>query len=61
VYLPLLPTIKHQLFETGVANAAVGNAANQYKIGRYVDLTNTGGQGIYGAPNTLNSIIYSQV
>jgi hypothetical protein len=37
----------------GVANAAVGNAANQYKIGRYVDITNTTGQGIYGQTNTL--------
>ncbi len=30
----------------GVQNAAVGNAANQYKIGRYVDITNTCGQGM---------------
>ena len=37
----------------GVQNTAVGNAANQYKIGRYVDLTNTGGQNIYGATNSL--------
>jgi hypothetical protein len=37
----------------GVANASVGNAANQYKIGRYVDTTNTSGQGIYGTTNTL--------
>ena len=37
----------------GVQNTTVGNAANQYKIGRYVDTTNTGGQGIYGASNTL--------
>jgi hypothetical protein len=37
----------------GAQNSAVGNMANQYKIGRYVDLTNTGGQGIYGATNTL--------
>jgi hypothetical protein len=37
----------------GAQNTAVGNATNQYKIGRYVDLTNTGGQGIYGATNTL--------
>ena len=37
----------------GAANAAVGNAANQFKIGRYVDITNTSGQGIYGATNTL--------
>ena len=34
-------------------NTAVGNAANQYKIGRYVDINNTGGQGIYGLTNTL--------
>jgi hypothetical protein len=37
----------------GAANVAVGNAANQYKIGRYVDITNTAGQGIYGTTNTL--------
>jgi hypothetical protein len=37
----------------GIANTAIGNAANQYKIGRYVDITNTTGQGIYGATNTL--------
>jgi hypothetical protein len=37
----------------GAQNTAVGNAANQYKIGRYVDLTNTGGQNIYGATNSL--------
>jgi hypothetical protein len=37
----------------GAANTAVGNAANQFKIGRYVDITNTTGQGIYGATNTL--------
>jgi hypothetical protein len=29
------------------------DAHHQYKIGRYVDTTNTGGQGIYGASNTL--------
>jgi hypothetical protein len=39
----------------GVANAAVGNAANQYKIGRYVDLTNTGGQGIYGGSGLMTN------
>jgi hypothetical protein len=32
----------------GFANSSTGNAANQYKIGRYVDITNTTGQGIYG-------------
>jgi hypothetical protein len=37
----------------GAQNSAVGNAANQYKIGRYVDSTNNGGQGIYGRTNTL--------
>jgi hypothetical protein len=45
----------------GDANASTGNASNQYKIGRYVDITNTAGQGIYGntnslmTPNQLNS------
>jgi hypothetical protein len=38
---------------SGDANASTGNAANQYKIGRYVDTTNTAGQGIYGLTNTL--------
>jgi hypothetical protein len=38
---------------SGDANASTGNAANQYKIGRYVDITNTAGQGIYGITNTL--------
>ncbi len=37
----------------GAANTSTGNAANQYKIGRYDDITNTGGQGIYGNTNTL--------
>ena len=37
----------------GTANATVGNAANQYKIGRYADITNTTGQVIYGTTNTL--------
>jgi hypothetical protein len=37
----------------GAQNTAVGNAANQHKIGRYVDLTNAGGQNIYGNTNTL--------
>jgi len=38
---------------SGDANASTGNTANQYKVGRYVDITNTTGQGIYGATNTL--------
>jgi hypothetical protein len=38
---------------SGDANASTGNAANQYKIGRYVDITNTTGQGIYGITNSL--------
>ncbi len=38
---------------SGDANASTGNAANQYKVGRYVDITNTAGQGIYGNTNTL--------
>jgi hypothetical protein len=37
----------------GDANASTGNTANQYKVGRYVDITNTTGQGIYGTTNTL--------
>jgi len=37
----------------GTANATVGNAANQYKIGRYADITNTTGQVIYDTTNTL--------
>jgi hypothetical protein len=37
----------------GAQNTTIGNPANQYKIGRYVDITNTSGQGIYGNTNTL--------
>ena len=37
----------------GAQNNATANAANQYKIGRYVDITNTTGQGIYGLTNSL--------
>jgi len=37
----------------GVQNTAVGNAANQYKIGRYIDLTNTGGSSVYGATGLM--------
>jgi hypothetical protein len=37
----------------GDANASTGNAANQYKVGRYVDITNATGQGIYGLTNSL--------
>ena len=46
----LLPIIK-QL--QGLKNTEVGNAVNHYKTGRYLDITNTGGQGIYGLTNTL--------
>ena len=28
----------------GAQNTSIGNAANQYKIGRYVDLANTAGE-----------------
>ena len=42
----------------GAQNTAVGNAANQYKIGRYVDLTNTGGQNIYGATGLMTGLVY---
>ena len=38
---------------SGDANASTGNAANQYKVGRYIDITNTTGQGIYGNTNSL--------
>ena len=34
-------------------NTAIGNAANQYKIGRYIDLTNTTGSGVYGASGLM--------
>jgi hypothetical protein len=37
----------------GIANTAIGSAANQYKIGRYVDITNTTGQGIYGGSGLM--------
>jgi hypothetical protein len=37
----------------GAQNTSIGNAANQYKIGRYVDLTNTGGSGVYGADGLM--------
>ena len=52
-----IPPDGHCLFRSiakqRAQNTAVGNAANQYKIGRYVDLTNAGGQNIYGNTNTL--------
>ena len=35
----------------GAQNTAVGNAANQYKIGRYVDIN--GGSGIYGGSGLM--------
>jgi hypothetical protein len=37
----------------GVQNTSTGNAANQYKIGRYLDITYTGGQDMYGTTGTL--------
>jgi hypothetical protein len=37
----------------GAQNTAIGNAANQYKIGRYVDLANTTGSGVYGATGLM--------
>jgi hypothetical protein len=37
----------------GAQNSLVGNSANQYKIGRYVDLTNTAGSGVYGSTGLM--------
>jgi hypothetical protein len=37
----------------GAQNSAVGNAANQYTIGRYIDITNTTGSGVYGATGLM--------
>ena len=39
----------------GAQNTSTGNAANQYKIGRYVDITNTGGQGVYGSTGLMTN------
>jgi hypothetical protein len=39
----------------GSQNTAVGNAANQYKIGRYVDITNTTGSGVYGGSGLMTN------
>ena len=39
VYLPLL--LDNQTAAGNAQNSAVGNAANQYTIGRYIDITNT--------------------
>ena len=39
----------------GAQNSLVGNSANQYKIGRYVDLTNTAGSGVYGSTGLMTS------
>ena len=39
----------------GAQNTAIGNAANQYKIGRYVDVTNTAGSGVYGATGLVTA------
>jgi hypothetical protein len=40
----------------GAHNTLIGNAANQYKIGRYVDLANTTGSGVYGSSGLITSI-----
>jgi hypothetical protein len=39
----------------GAQNTVIGNAANQYKIGRYIDVTNTAGSGVYGATGLVTS------
>jgi len=39
----------------GAQNTLIGNAANQYKIGRYIDVTNTGGSGVYGSTGLMTS------
>jgi hypothetical protein len=39
----------------GAQNTSIGNAANQYKIGRYVDLANTAGSGVYGSTGLMTS------
>jgi hypothetical protein len=42
-FLPMLQKTKlMQEYKT------IGNAANQHKVGRYVDLTTTTGSGVYG-------------
>jgi hypothetical protein len=44
--------------QTGVGpqNTLIGNAANQYTVGRYVDLTTTTGSGIYGASGLMTQV-----
>jgi hypothetical protein len=37
----------------GAQNTAIGNAANQYKVGRYVDISNTTRSGIYGSSGLM--------
>jgi hypothetical protein len=39
----------------GAQNTAIVNADNQYKIGRYIDVTNTDGSGVYGATGLVTS------
>jgi hypothetical protein len=39
----------------GAQNPAIGNAANEYKMGRYIDLANTSGSGVYGASGLMTS------
>jgi hypothetical protein len=34
-------------------NATIGNAAEQYKVGRYVDATDTNGTNIIGPTDSL--------
>jgi hypothetical protein len=52
---PLLPPPRRPL--TGPTPPKfIGNAANQYKLRRYIDVTNTAGSGIYGVTNTLMTV-----
>jgi hypothetical protein len=51
-----LATLGHSIgFAPTLVNpkAWIGNAANQYKVGRYVDLTTTAGSGVYGASGLM--------
>ncbi len=45
----------------GAQNAAVGNADNQYKIGRYVDITTTdiAGSGVYGSTGLMTNLQFN--
>ncbi len=46
--------------QTAPQNTLIGNAANQYKIGRYVDITNTAGSGVYGATGLMTDAQLNQ-